>query len=183
MAIDDGLKETIAALPILHGGMEVLNRIPYVEKNPNAATAVNDLIQIYDVLKVSGVQDKIVLDMGVLRGLDYYTGIVFEGYSPDLGYGLLGGGRYDNLMGKFGFPCPATGFSLGMERLALVLKDQHSEVQHYLLGGSNFQAVVDKAQKLREEGNIVEMDVLGSSREDLEQIVLERENCMLIYLD
>ncbi len=183
MAIDDGLKETIAALPVLHGGIEVLNRIPYVEKNRNAATAVNDLIQIYDVLKVSGVQDKIVLDMGVLRGLDYYTGIVFEGYSPDLGYGLLGGGRYDNLMGKFGFPCPATGFSLGMDRLALVLKQQHNETRRYLLGGNDFQAMVDKAQKLREEGNIVEMDVLGSSREALEHVARERENCKLIYLD
>jgi len=43
--------------------------------------------------------------------------------------------------------------------------------------------VVDKAQKLREEGNIVEMDVLGSSREALEQVALARENCILIYLD
>ncbi|MFA7148444.1 MAG: ATP phosphoribosyltransferase regulatory subunit, partial [Syntrophomonadaceae bacterium] len=107
----------------------------------------------------------------------------FEGYSPDLGYGLLGGGRYDNLMGKFGFPCPATGFSLGMDRLALVLKQQHNETQRCLLGGNNFQAVVDKAQKLREQGNIVEMDVLGSSREALEQVARERENCKLIYLD
>jgi len=95
----------------------------------------------------------------------------------------LGGGRYDNLMGKFGFPCPATGFSLGMDRLALVLKHQQSETQRYLLGGSNFQAMVDKAQKLREEGNIVEMDVLGSNRETLEQVARERENCKLIYLD
>lgn len=183
MAIDDGLKETITALPVLHGGLEVLKRIPYVEKNRKASIAVNDLIQIYDALKICGVQDKIVLDMGVLRGLDYYTGIVFEGYSPDLGYGLLGGGRYDNLMGKFGFPRPATGFSLGMDRLALVLKDRDKEPQRYLLGGQDFQRIVDEAEKLRKKGYIVEMDVEGNTRERLEQIAREKENCTLIYLE
>lgn len=183
MAIDDGLKETITALPVLHGGLEVLKRIPYVEKNRKASAAVNDLIQIYEALKICGVQDKIVLDMGVLRGLDYYTGIVFEGYSPDLGYGLLGGGRYDNLMGKFGFSCPATGFSLGMDRLALVLKNRDKEPQRYLLGGQDFQRIVNEAEKLRKEGYIVEMDVEGNTRERLEDIARERENCILIYLE
>lgn len=183
MAIDDGLKETITALPVLHGGLEVLKRIPYVEKNRKASAAVNDLIQIYEALKICGVQDKIVLDMGVLRGLDYYTGIVFEGYSPDLGYGLLGGGRYDNLMGKFGFSCPATGFSLGMDRLALVLKNRDKEPQRYLLGGQDFQRIVNEAEKLRKEGYIVEMDVEGNTRERLEDIARERENCTLIYLE
>jgi ATP phosphoribosyltransferase regulatory subunit len=183
VAIDDGLKDTIAALPVLHGGLEVLSKIPWAEKNRNAATAVNELLKTYDALKICGVQDKIVLDMGVLRGLDYYTGIVFEGYSPDLGYGLLGGGRYDNLMGKFGFPRPATGFSLGMDRLALVLKNRDSEPQRYLLGGRDFQTLIDKAGKLREEGYVVEMDIEGNSREDLEQIAQARENCILLYLD
>jgi len=183
VTIADGLKETIAALPVLHGGLEVLNKIPWVEKNRNASMAVNDLIQIYNALKITGVQDNIVLDMGVLRGLDYYTGIVFEGYSPDLGYGLLGGGRYDNLMGKFGFPRPATGFSLGMDRLALVLKAaQDNEPRRYLLGGNDFTAMVDKARQLRADGYIVEMDVEGNSRQTLQQIAQEK-NCTLLYLE
>lgn len=182
MAIEEGLKETIAALPVLHGGPEVLNKIPWAEKNRKAAMAINDLMQIYSALKISGVQDKIVLDMGVLRGLDYYTGIVFEGYSPDLGYGLLGGGRYDNLMGKFGHECPATGFSMGMDRLALVLKNQDNEPQRYLLGGRNYRLVEDQASQLRAQGYIVEMDVEGHNRETLEQIA-QRKNCTLLYLD
>ena len=118
--IDDELKDTIAALPVLHGGLEVIKRIPYVEKNRKASAAVEELIKIYDALKLYGATSHIVVDMGVLRNLDYYTGLVFEGYSPDLGYGLLGGGRYDNLLGQFGLSCPATGFALHMDRLALV---------------------------------------------------------------
>ena len=86
------MKETIALLPTLHGGLEVLNRLPYLEKSQHAVQAVEELIQIYAALQSMGVQDQILVDMGVLRGLDYYTGVVFEGFSPDLGYGLLGGG-------------------------------------------------------------------------------------------
>lgn len=181
MAIDDGLKETIAILPVLHGGLEVLNRIPYVESNRNASQAVSDLLKVYEALQDWGVIDNIVVDMGVLRGLDYYTGIVFEGYSPDLGYGLLGGGRYDNLLGQFGFPCPATGFALGIDRLALVLKHRDEEPQRFLVGGADFKTVVQKAEELRSQGYIVEMDVEGNSHEELKKRMGNRENCSLIY--
>jgi ATP phosphoribosyltransferase regulatory subunit len=123
--------------------------------------------------------------MGVLRELelDYYTGVIFEGYSPELGYGLLGGGRYDNLLGKFGFPCPATGFALGMDRLALVLANQEKEPPHYLLGGTNLRAMVTRAEQLRREGKTVELDVETNSRQVLEDKVQGREDLCLIYLD
>ncbi len=108
------MKEAIASLPVLHGGLEVIKRIPYIERNRAASAAVQELLQVYDALGHYGVLDDIVIDLGVLRRLDYYTGLVFEGYSPDLGYGLLGGGRYDRLLEQFGFSCPATGFAVGM---------------------------------------------------------------------
>lgn len=181
--MDDSLKEAIASLPVLHGGMEVLQRIPYIEKNRQASEAVRELLRTYEALQVYGVIDKIVVDMGVLRRLDYYTGIVFEGYSPDLGYGLLGGGRYDNLMAEFGYPCPATGFALGLDRLALVLKCKDVEPHHYLVGGKNREAMVEQCRQLREQGFIAQMDLEGLSREELEHRVTGRDNWSLIYLD
>lgn len=185
LPVPDLLKETIARLPILHGGLEVLTKIPYVEKNQAAAQAVEELIQVYDALKAFGVEDHIVIDMGVLRDLelDYYTGVIFEGYSPELGYGLLGGGRYDNLLGQFGFSCPATGFALGMDRLALVLANQEQEPPHYLLGGRNLRSMVIKAEQLRGEGKIVELDVEANSRSLLQDKIKDRDDLILIYLD
>ncbi len=159
MAIDDELKETIGELPVLHGGTEVLEQLPYVEKNAKAAQAVNELMEVYAALQVGGVIDDVVLDMGVLRGLDYYTGIVFEGYAAELGYGLLGGGRYDNLLGQFGYPCPATGFAMGLDRLALVLENKDAPITRYVVGGSDYIQVVNKCRELRSQGFIVEMDV------------------------
>ncbi|MDD2620405.1 MAG: ATP phosphoribosyltransferase regulatory subunit [Syntrophomonadaceae bacterium] len=181
LAIDDLLKETIAKLPILHGGLEVLKRMPYVEKNRHASEAVAELLKVYEALQPCGVTKHIVVDMGVLRGLDYYTGIVFEGYSPDLGYGLLGGGRYDNLMGLFGLPRPATGFALGMDRLALLLENQTAPLR-YIIGGADWSAMIAKADELRSQGKIVEMDVEGSSKEELERKLQGRENCSLIFV-
>ncbi|CFY03574.1 Histidine-tRNA ligase/ATP phosphoribosyltransferase regulatory subunit [Syntrophomonas zehnderi OL-4] len=185
LPVPDLLKETIARLPILHGGLEVLNRIPYVEKNKAANEAVEELLRVYEALQAFGVEEHIVVDMGVLRDLemDYYTGIIFEGYSPELGYGLLGGGRYDNLLGQFGFPCPATGFALGMDRLALVLTNQEQEPPHYILGGKNLQVLAARADQLRHEGKIVELDVEAASREVLEEKIRDRDDLIMIYLD
>jgi len=183
LPISDLLKETIALLPTLHGGLEVLNRLPYIEKSQNAVQAAEELMKIYAALQNMGVEKQILVDMGVLRGLDYYTGVVFEGFSPDLGYGLLGGGRYDRLLSQFGFPCPATGFALGMDRLTLVLKNQEKELPRYLVGGSNLQAMVQKADELRTEGKIVELDVEGLSRDALAEKLAGRAHYTLVYLD
>jgi len=183
MDMDDELKQTIAALPVLHGGLEVTKRIPYVEKSRRASAAVEELLKIYDALKTYGVQERIVLDMGVIRNLDYYTGAVFEGYSPELGYGLLGGGRYDHLLEQFGSFCPATGFALHMDRLALVLKCKEKEPDHYLVAGSNFKAMIEKSEQLRKQGFIVEMDLTESPKQDLEERIKDRENWQLLYLD
>jgi len=182
-SIDEALKEALASLPVLHGGLEVLQRLPQLERNATAAQAAQDLIKVYDLLKISGLSDHVVVDMGVLRGLDYYTGMVFEGYSPDLGYGLLGGGRYDNLMGKFGFPLPATGFAMGLDRLALVLKQREAEPERLLVGGRNYSAVIAKANELRGHGFIVETDVEGLSKAELEQKIAANPGRDLIFVD
>ena len=50
--------------------------------------------------------------------------MLFEGYAAGMGYSLIGGGRYDNMMQRFGKPCPATGFALGIDRMALTLERQ-----------------------------------------------------------
>lgn len=182
MRVEDGLKEAIASLPILHGGLEVIKRIPYIERNRAASAAVQELLQVYDALGHYGVLDDIVIDLGVLRRLDYYTGLVFEGYSPDLGYGLLGGGRYDRLLEQFGFSCPATGFAVGIDRLALVLKCREPEPHHYLVGGTDPGQILKRCGELRQAGFVVEMDVLGRSRETLREVVESRENWSLEYL-
>ncbi len=66
----------------------------------------------------------LAIDLGEVRGLDYYTGLVFRAYAPGLGFEVGGGGRYDGLLERFGRPMPAVGFMLGLDRLALLLERQ-----------------------------------------------------------
>lgn len=122
MAVDEveGLnahgRETLLRLPGLRGGAEVLDE---ARELGGAAVerAAQRLQQTYDLLVKRGVAGRVQLDLGLLRDLGYYTGAIVEIYDPALGHILGGGGRYDDLVGRFGTPMPAAGFGLYLERV------------------------------------------------------------------
>ena len=68
-----------------------------------------------------------MLDLGELRGWDYYSGIHLEGYADGFGAELVSGGRYDHLLERFGPPGPATGFAFDVNRLLLAQEAQGVE--------------------------------------------------------
>ena len=72
-----------------------------------------------ELLEAYGVADAISYDLAEVRDLDYYTGVTFEGFAPGLGFSLISGGRYDDLIGHFGPPCPAVGWALTLDRILL----------------------------------------------------------------
>ncbi|MGE5416172.1 MAG: ATP phosphoribosyltransferase regulatory subunit [Acidobacteriota bacterium] len=158
--------QALSEIPVLHGGPEILNKLGAVRAIPGMSQAIDELEQAYSLLKHYNVQDSVVMDLGILRGFDYYTGIVFEGYSPNLGYPLLGGGRYDNLLGKFGKPLEATGFAVGVERVMLAMDHQKPNASaSYIIKGSNLEKMIEKARELRCTGCIVEIDDSASDQE------------------
>nr|MDO8112400.1 histidine--tRNA ligase [Candidatus Sigynarchaeota archaeon] len=94
-----------------------------LEGNPRAIQAVesSNLLQVEKLLDAAGITSRIV-DLSLARGLDYYTGLVFEIDSPSLGKQkqICGGGRYDHLIHEYGGDLtPATGFAFGLDRLVL----------------------------------------------------------------
>ena len=80
-----------------------------------------------EALRSRGVADRVQLDLGLLRDLGYYTGAILEVYDPALGHVLGGGGRYDELMGRFGRPLPAAGFALYLERVHIAQAEEGVE--------------------------------------------------------
>ena len=86
--------------------------------------ATGRLAATFDALAERGVADRVQLDLGLLRDLGYYTGAIVEVYDPALGHVLGGGGRYDELMGRFGRPLPATGFALYLERVHIAQAEE-----------------------------------------------------------
>jgi ATP phosphoribosyltransferase regulatory subunit len=78
-------------------------------------------------LTAYGLGDAVLLDLAEVRGFDYYSGVNFEGYVDGFGAELVGGGRYDQMLARFGTPCPATGFAFDVNRLLLALAAQGLE--------------------------------------------------------
>ncbi len=87
--------------------------------------SVANLREIAALAAATSARDKIRIDLNLARGLSYYTGAIMEIVVPDLAGSLGGGGRYDNLVGMFlGRDVPACGFSLGLERIIVVMTER-----------------------------------------------------------
>ncbi|HTU77580.1 MAG TPA: ATP phosphoribosyltransferase regulatory subunit [Solirubrobacteraceae bacterium] len=102
-------------VPQRRGGPEILTDTP-----AEAEEAVTGLRLVHELLE-PGVAERVLFDLGLVRNIGYYTGAVFDVYDPALGAPIGGGGRYDELLGRFGRNLPAVGFALGVDRLHMAL--------------------------------------------------------------
>lgn len=161
-------RRNLELLATLHGGKEALEEAGDNFDQPGAAAALEDLAQVWDALAACGLEKWLFIDLGILRDFDYYTGIVFEGYVPGLGMPVCGGGRYNELLGRFGLSCPATGFAVGLERVLTARGNREEESfagKGYLVAGRNLGAVLRRAQELRREGMTVVIDGQSKDRQ------------------
>jgi ATP phosphoribosyltransferase regulatory subunit len=98
--------ELLLDVPQRRGGPELLTDAP-----EPAVEAVTGMRRVHELL-APDVAERVIFDLGLVRNIGYYTGAVFEVYDPALGAPIGGGGRYDDLLGRFGRPLPAVGFAL-----------------------------------------------------------------------
>lgn len=99
--------------------------VEFVGTNEKGSKGVDELRLILQYARASGVAERIKIDPSLARGLSYYTGAIIEINVKDLAGSLGGGGRYDNLVGMFsGQDLPACGFSLGVERIIVVMAER-----------------------------------------------------------
>lgn len=115
-------RDLVAALPHLYGARsEVLGRARALRLPAILDEALSEL---ESVLRLSAMQlpdavhRRISLDLGEVRGFDYYTGLRFRGFADGVGQAVLRGGRYDELVGKYGRDAAATGFAIDVEAVA-----------------------------------------------------------------
>lgn len=163
--VDDGHAAALRELPRLCGGEEALERAASLAPNAGALQAIDNLSQVYDMLSAQGLAEHLVIDLGEARGMDYYTGITVEGFSPGLGFSICNGGRYDELIGLYGRPLPAVGFGLGVERVLLALEEQGEQevhlAPHLLVAAEAASMGRVTLQRLRRRGLKVEVDVMA----------------------
>jgi len=120
LELEPEAKERLESLLRLRGGKSKIEEARALTKNGKARRAVETIASLWEALEAYGVTDDLLLDFNLIINLNYYTGVVFEGYAADLGSPLLGGGRYDHLLAQFGRPAHATGFAIKMDRLLMV---------------------------------------------------------------
>ena len=109
-------------LPELFGTKAVLDIAKTLTNNQRAIKAIESIEEVYNILKELDLEKYIVIDLGMVQHINYYTGIIFRGYSSEVGEYILSGGRYDNLIGEFGLELPATGLALNVDNIMIALK-------------------------------------------------------------
>ena len=168
------VQELLLRLPHFHGGEEILNEVLDWSERPAIREAVESLRRIYRYLNDFGVQNNVSLDLGILRGFSYYTGAVFEGYVPGMGFPVVEGGRYDALYADFGVPQPATGFAIHLGNLLEQFSLSPTESADVLVYGSDAEQIIRQCQALRAKGKRVEMALETIANDVAQKMALQK---------
>ncbi|MBN1623642.1 MAG: ATP phosphoribosyltransferase regulatory subunit, partial [Clostridia bacterium] len=113
--VDPKIKTLLLDLPNLYGKAEMLEGVRNRISDERLVKAIDDLMEILAIIDDFGVSEYISVDLGMVKRIDYYTGIIFRGLTYGMGFPILGGGRYDNLCSSFNKKLPATGFSITID--------------------------------------------------------------------
>lgn len=185
---EDSIEKYLSLFEALSGKEDVKEALSILEEKMGDAfpkDAGNDLSSISAIVQSEDVKEadfRLVFDPTLVRGMGYYTGPVFEIRIEELSISCGGGGRYDNMVGLFsGHPTPACGFSIGFERIILLLKERGFKIPGE---GKKIAILLDKglsedelkdaykeAAKLRKEGNTVLVERLQKNKKFQKEIL------------
>ena len=156
-----------------------------------SSQVVEEVQALFSLLERSGVKNA-VFDITLMRGLDYYTGTVFEveDTHPDNNRSLFGGGRYDGLVGLFGVePIPTVGMAPGLTMTELFLQTHNllpelsstTEVGVVVLGDA-LNGALKVAENLREEGVNVEVDITGRKLDKQIKALVKKHVAFILFI-
>lgn len=176
MNIDETYKNLLLEVPYLYGNIdEIISKVKNKVLNKEMEEAVNNLMEVYKILKDYGYEKYISVDLGLINHIDYYSGVIFKGYIDNYGKPIISGGRYDNLSMQFGKKISATGFGINIDELMEVINksnilDNYECNSDYLILYSEDQRKkgISIAGTLRENNYIVETDLFKDMNISLE---------------
>ncbi|MEP0918585.1 ATP phosphoribosyltransferase regulatory subunit [Leptolyngbya sp. DQ-M1] len=191
LPLSDELRDRALLLLDLRGKpTDVLQKVSSLNLNETERSIVSDLKSLIELLQVS-VEVHLVLDLSLIRTFDYYTGIVFEVVAQS-GQVVLGqGGRYDRLLGQFhpqGESIPGIGFSLQLENLHQLLLTtgqlpKQTPACDWLVVSEVPQLAFAHAQKLRESGDQVEVDLSCGTPEAIRSYAQQRRISQIAWIN
>lgn len=169
--IDENTLHMLKELPRLFGDIKILDKAEALTDNTEVINAIESIRKVYKIVESTGFGEYLSVDLGMVQHLDYYTGIIFRGYTHGVGGNIISGGRYDNLIGQFGLEKPATGFALDVDSIILALEDKEKECREKVLiyyNEESFGEAYKKAEEFRENNIIAEMSLLDCENEAMD---------------
>jgi ATP phosphoribosyltransferase regulatory subunit len=174
----DGLRlaapmaRVLRALPSLAGGGakgmdQVIERARRLAPIDAARRALDRLAATLQVLSTYGLDDVVLVDLGEVRGMEYYTGLVFQGYAARVGVALCSGGRYDDLIGHFGPALPAVGFAMDVGLARLAVEPPVQLGPDLIVEACAHRACYLAVRAARERGLDVVIDTMGRGGDEL----------------
>lgn len=180
--------KAIKNLPRLFGGVEVLEQASRLYNGEEAGTALDYLRSLYRDLCTIGLKNNIAIDLGIVNRSNYYTGIVFRGYIEGSGITVLSGGRYDNLIGEFGFDAAAIGFGVDVNALSQAMYQRGEALRPISPQRLVFGADGSEVQALVHSNNLYALNIkneiyVGNSIEDATKYALQKGIKFMDYVE
>lgn len=188
--ISEELKDLFYQMPELFGTIEMIERVKTMTKNPKAIQAITCLEKIYEMLSIYGLEKYVSFDLGMLSMYNYYTSIIFRAYTYGTGDSILGGGRYNHLVGQFGKEAPAIGMAINIDQLMATLtrqkKWESSKQQGIFIYYSEAfrKDAILLANEYRSQGKAVELycNAATFSMKEFQQYLIANHLCEVIVM-
>ena len=147
----------------LYGDVSMLEQAKKLTVNPRCQAAIERLEQVYEVICHYGYEKYVSFDLGMVNHFDYYTGIIFRGYTYGTGDAIGKGGRYDNLLMQFGKNAPAIGFTIlvddmlsALDRQNITVSIREFEYSVLLYNRKDMSTAIGLAMEMRTGGDKLE---------------------------
>ncbi len=175
--ISDSMKKAISGFDMLFGGLDMLDHAKSLVTNKQSIEAIDRMIKVYNALACYGYDKYVSFDLSMINRYNYYTGIVFNGYTYGTGDAIVKGGRYNNLLSQFGKEAPSVGFAIYVDELMSAISRNKIDIEIdysnilILYNRENQPAAISLATALRENDKKIEL-VRQSAKHDLEGYIL-----------
>jgi len=174
LPIESRYKEIICKLPLFFGRPEdIFKRIDEIIVNDTVRKSAGYLFEIYEKCKDMGLAPNLIIDVGMMGNMKYYTGLIFRAYAQGTGEVVISGGRYDDLLGEMGLNTTAAGFAIYVDSMAEAAAieniNQNKEPKVLVIySGGRFIEALQYSESCRKGGNTVNL-INCSDISDLEQ--------------
>lgn len=192
LGLNDNLKALFGLLGSFRSDLEELALAKkYAADYPQILVAIEELEKLNMFLEMYGIEKYISFELGIISDYQYYTGIIFAGYTFGTGEPVVKGGRYDKLLHYFGKDAAAIGFAIGVDQLLAALTRQKIAIDIpnnstlLVFSENSSAAAIQKAKELRRQGMMVETVLwdAAKTRADYEAYAKKNQIRMVEFID